>query len=222
MTTARSYLDPVYDQIESSAANQAGIDPALLRSVRTQGERSNADQVSSAGARTVYQIIPNTRAGLMKNYGVDPYASPHDAALGAALLLKEGLRRNNGNVEAAIGEYHGGTDRSQWGPVNAAYRARVMGDAPSAAARAGTNQYNLLPGDGLTAADAGSPSLKPVTIPNPDEAPDSPASIYQPATKAPSQLPAAMPTLSPEAPPNVAPDWSGWLDSYIRNVLNSV
>ncbi|QUN44703.1 transglycosylase SLT domain-containing protein [Burkholderia cenocepacia] len=125
---ANSYLDPVYDQYERDAASQAGIDPGLLRAIRTRGERSNANQVSSAGARTVYQIIPSTRAGLMRNYGVDPYTSPQAAALGAALVLKEGLQRNRGNVEAAVGEYHGGIDRRNWGSVNAAYRARVAGN----------------------------------------------------------------------------------------------
>lgn len=213
MTTAQSYLDPVYDQYEASAANQAGIDPSLLRAVRTQGEKSNADQVSSAGARTVYQIIPDTRAGLVKNYGVDPYSSPQNAALGAALLLKEGLQRNNGNAEAAVGEYHGGINRANWGPVNAAYRARVTGGTPQPDARPGASQYNLLADDGDVMPGSGS-AIKPVTLPRSTAASDAFASLYQPQQQGAS----AMPAQSPGNPP----DWSGWLDGYIRNVLNNV
>jgi hypothetical protein len=121
----RSYKDPRWDQLEAAAASRHGIPVELIRSIRVDGERSNNNQVSSAGARTVYQIIPETRASIIRKHGVDPYLSDVNAAEGAALLLKEALNRNDGNPIMAAREYHGGPDRSRWGPANAAYRDRV-------------------------------------------------------------------------------------------------
>jgi hypothetical protein len=67
MTSARSYLDPVYDRFEQSAAHQTGVDPALLRAIRTQGERSNSDQVSTTllfwNTRLREALVVSHRAG---------------------------------------------------------------------------------------------------------------------------------------------------------------
>ena len=52
--------------------------------------------------------------------------SDENAAEGASLLLKEGLDRNNGDVSQAVGEYHGGVNRDNWGPKTTAYQNRVM------------------------------------------------------------------------------------------------
>lgn len=98
----------------------------MLAAVRTRGERSNADQVSSAGARTVYQITPETRAGIIRNYGFDPWSSPEAAAAGAAAILREGFRRT-GNWTGAVRQYIGGLDPSNYGPQTAAYVERVTG-----------------------------------------------------------------------------------------------
>lgn len=91
-----------------------------------RGERSNADQVSPAGARTVYQITPQTRAGIMRNYGFDPWSSPEAAARGAAAILKEGYQRT-GSWGGAVRQYIGGLDPANYGPVTAAYVSRVQG-----------------------------------------------------------------------------------------------
>lgn len=121
-----SYKDPTYDNVDSSTEQKLGIPAGLLSSIRLHGEKSNADQVSSAGARTPYQITPSTRKLILKKYGIDPYLSPDLASEGAGLLLQESLKRNSGDIEQAIGEYHGGTDRKNWGDVNKSYRARVV------------------------------------------------------------------------------------------------
>jgi hypothetical protein len=123
----RSFRDASYDALDREVEQQLQLPPGLLSRIRVRGERSNADQVSSAGARSVYQIIPQTRSGVMKNYGVDAYAGPRQAALAAGYVLKEGLDRNRGDVAAAVAEYHGGIDRRGHGPVNRAYVARVTG-----------------------------------------------------------------------------------------------
>jgi hypothetical protein len=90
------------------------------------GERTPNDRVSSAGARTVFQIIPQTRNAVLEKYGVDAYLSPDNAAEAAALLLQEKLQRNGGDLAQAFGEYHGGTNRRNWGPVTQSYINRTM------------------------------------------------------------------------------------------------
>ncbi|WP_260598856.1 hypothetical protein [Sphingomonas endolithica] len=85
-----SFRDPLYDVLDRDVEQQLKLPAGLLSGIRTRGERSNADQVSSAGARSVYQIIPSTRAAVLKKYGVDAYASPQNAALAAGYILKRG------------------------------------------------------------------------------------------------------------------------------------
>ena len=123
---ANSYKDSKWSNLSTITEKRLGLPEGLLKNIVLHGEKSNADQVSSAGAKTVFQIIPQTRDAILKKYKVDAYESDKNSALAAGYLLKEALDRNNGNVEAAIGEYHGGTDRKNWGPVNKAYRQRVL------------------------------------------------------------------------------------------------
>lgn len=120
-----SFRDPVYAAADQAASEAAGIPPGLLTSIRVAGEKSNANQVSSAGATTPYQITPTTRAAIIKKYGIDPSASPEAAALGAAYLLKEGIQRT-GSAAGAVTQYIGGTDPANWGGQTRAYTNRVM------------------------------------------------------------------------------------------------
>lgn len=123
----RSYKDPLYASLDAGIEQKLGLPSGLLSTIRTHGERSNADQVSEAGAKSVYQIIPATRDAVLKKYGIDAYLSPQNAAEAAGLLLKEGLDRNKGDAALAAAEYHGGTDRANWGPRTKAYVERVRG-----------------------------------------------------------------------------------------------
>jgi hypothetical protein len=125
-----SYKDPAYDQADQAAAASVGIPLALLSSIRTKGEKSNADQVSSAGAATPYQITPKTRQSIIDQTGVDPWLNPQTAAYGAAYLLKQNLDRNGGNPVLAVTNYVGGTDPKEWGPQTMAYAKRVTGFTP--------------------------------------------------------------------------------------------
>lgn len=121
------FTDPIYDQIEAALERKYNLPKGGMRAVRTLGERSNADQVSEAGAATVYQIIPETRARFKTKYGVDAYSSPEAAAEVAALHLRDSMKRNRGDWNAAVAEYHGGSDRSNWGKRTKAYVSRVTG-----------------------------------------------------------------------------------------------
>lgn len=122
-----SYKDPYWTQVANAAGDKLGLPPGLLGAIVTRGERTNADQVSSAGAKTPFQIIPATRDAALKKYGVDAYLSPENAAEVSGRLLKDSLTRNNGNVQKAVAEYIGGTDQSNWGPVTRSYVQRVTG-----------------------------------------------------------------------------------------------
>ncbi len=156
-----SYKDPAYDQADQAASSAVGIPAAWLNNIRTKGEKSNADQISSANAATPYQITPQTRQAIIKQTGVDPYLSPQTAAYGAAYLLKQSADRNGGNPILATAEYHGGTNRDAWGPKTMAYVKRVTGSSPNNADAApswndssagGQNAYQLQPAPKVTAA----------------------------------------------------------------------
>lgn len=127
MDAPKSYKDQYWAQLASVTERKLGIPDGLLGSIITKGERSNNDQVSEAGARTVAQIIPSTRDAVLKKYGVDAYLNPENAIEAAGLVLKEGLDRNGGNAAAAVAEYHGGVKRENWGPRTKAYVERVTG-----------------------------------------------------------------------------------------------
>ena len=120
------FRDPYWRDLIASTEQRVGIPAGSLRAVVEFGERTPNDRVSSAGARTVFQIIPSTRNAVLEKYGVDAYLSPDNAAEAAALLLQEKLQRNGGNLAQAFGEYHGGTNRRNWGPVTQSYINRTM------------------------------------------------------------------------------------------------
>jgi len=120
------HRDPYWADLSSAAEEKLGLPSGLLASIVTRGERSNNDQVSEAGAKTPFQIIPATRNAVLDKYGVDAYLSPENAAEAAGLLLQESLKRNDGDVAAAVSEYHGGTNKANWGPKTRAYVGRVI------------------------------------------------------------------------------------------------
>lgn len=169
-----SYADPAYDAADKSAAAALGIPDGWLPSIRTKGEKSNADQVSSAGARTPYQITAPTRQAIIDQTGVDPWLNPQTAAYGAAYLLKQSLDRNGGNPILATAEYHGGTDRAAWGNKTMAYVKRVTGATPNTADAVpsfaqgdAANPYQLAPAPdtsnlGVGMPNANAPSLAKV------------------------------------------------------------
>ena len=100
------FRDPYYRDVNTWAEKKVGIPVGLLHATMYAGEGSDNNQVSSSGAKTVYQIIPSTRQALLDNHGVDAYSGkPSDAALAAAYLIKENLNRTNGDIPAAVRQY---------------------------------------------------------------------------------------------------------------------
>lgn len=121
-----SYKDPYWSDLSTNTEKKLGLPDGMLRSVLLYGERSNNDQVSSADARTPYQIIPSARNLAIKAYGIDPYLSPENAAEVAGRFLKDSLDRNQGDKSKAFAEYHGGTNPKNWGPITKSYIDRTM------------------------------------------------------------------------------------------------
>ena len=154
-----SYKDPAYDQADQVASAALGIPAQLLTNIRTKGEKSNADQISSAGAATPYQITASTRQSILGQTGVDPWLNPNAAAYGAAYLLKQSMDRNGGNPVQAVTEYVGGTDPKAWGPATMAYTKRVTGFTPASYQPGSTPnpfQVQPLPGIGSAPGSVGS------------------------------------------------------------------
>lgn len=120
------YDDPLYAELARAAEARRNLPSGLLDAIRLLGERSNANQVSEAGARTPYQVVPSTRRGIIRNYGIDPWKDAESVTEGAAALMAENIKRA-GNVPDAIAMYHGGLDRNNWGPRTRAYKERVSG-----------------------------------------------------------------------------------------------
>ena len=150
--------DPGYQPIEASLEQEYGLPQGILAAIRTKGERSNAGEVSPAGARTVYQVIPSTREAFLQKYGIDAYASPQDAARVAALHLKESIERGGDPVR----EYVGGTDKANWGPQTRAYAERVGPVAAGPSARPATKaDYDALPSGTHYIAPDGTSRVKP-------------------------------------------------------------
>jgi len=128
------YRDPGYDSIENRLESEVGLPKGLMRRIRVYGERSNANEVSPTGARTVYQILPSTRKLFLDKYGVDAYASPADAAKVSALHLKESIDRGEDPV---LGYNAGPKSQGRWGTKEAReYKARVDGPEALSSVRA--------------------------------------------------------------------------------------
>jgi len=108
---------------------QMGLPPGILNAIKNAGERSNSDQVSTAGARGVMQFIGPTAEGYGLKNATDPVASIEAAGRYMADLL----RRYDGNLDAAITEYNGGVRQARevaaggapWVRETVSYLARV-------------------------------------------------------------------------------------------------
>lgn len=96
------------------------------------GVRGPDTQYGNALGRT--QVLPSTARGIAKNLGIpyredlltgtSPEAASYQDQLGRA-YLQEGFQ-NTGNAREALMYYHGGPDRSLWGPKTNAYADEVL------------------------------------------------------------------------------------------------
>lgn len=169
-----SYKDPFWSDLAAGTEQKLGLPSGLLKSVLLYGERSNADQVSEANAKTPFQIIPATRKAVLDKYGVDAYLSPQNAAEAAGLLLKESLQRNKGDIKLAAAEYHGGTNPKNWGPRTKSYIERVSAGVgqeqaatPATLPGGGDSTFQrVMAARGGAGAAVGGPAMAPGSIQN--------------------------------------------------------
>lgn len=143
-----SYRDPFWVGLAAGTEQKLGLPRGLLETVLLHGERSNASQVSEAGAKTPFQITPSTRKAVMERDGIDAYLSPENAAEVAGLVLKDGLNWAQRSTQdpdlaakLAAGFYHAGGDRANWGARTNAYVARVGSQLDAARDKALNNDF---------------------------------------------------------------------------------
>jgi soluble lytic murein transglycosylase-like protein len=94
-----------YSSIIDAAANQYGIDPAVLEGLVHQESGFNPNAVSSAGAEGLTQVMP-------ENFAADGITNPFDptqSIYGGAKQLSEDLSEFSGNVSDALAAYNAGS-----------------------------------------------------------------------------------------------------------------
>jgi|SRR5215469_241382 len=154
-----SFKDEAWDDAEKKVAPQSAD---MLQAIRLRGEKSNSDQVSSAGARTPYQITPENRANIMKQDGYDPWASPENAVRAADRIWKESLARAGGDKAKALDLYSGGAT---------GYATRVLGQTAKAQAEVASKTSPVTSQPAATATAAPSTQVATNTPPAQSTAP---------------------------------------------------
>jgi hypothetical protein len=207
----KSYADPLYASLDSGNEQKLGLPVGMLQAIRVSGEKSNADQVSSAGARTPYQITPTTRKAILDQYGIDAYLSPQNASEAAGILLRDSMKRGGGDPETAVREYHGGTDPKNWGKVNEAYWQRVSSTMKNTALKALSTEFGKWMADNPATA----PIPKPVETPAPDALAKGFGAWLQGSDQIPgTKIPADREPVS-QLPPQAAPEEPGLIDKAV-------
>lgn len=114
------YAAPELDAHAQAVEQKYGLPSGLIVALKNAGERSNADQVSPAGARGVMQFMPEN----LRKYGVKDATDSMEIIDAAGRYLKDTMQQYGGNVRAVIADYNGG-------PANA--KAVLAGKEPVAA-----------------------------------------------------------------------------------------
>jgi soluble lytic murein transglycosylase-like protein len=99
-TATPTDLKPLIEQ----AAQEAGIDPALLDSLVAAESSYNPTARSKAGAVGLTQLMEDTAKGL----GVTDRTNPTQSLRGGATYLKQMLNRFGGDVQLALAAYNAG------------------------------------------------------------------------------------------------------------------
>jgi len=102
---ALRYDDPRLDAYAVTAAQREGIPPEALLAIKNAGEKSGPTAVSRVGAKGVMQFMDGTWAEFGRGDPRDPAASI-DAG---ARYMKSLLEQYDGNMQAALAHYNGGT-----------------------------------------------------------------------------------------------------------------
>ena len=115
--------------IVARAARTHGVDEALVHAVIFAESSYDPDAISPAGASGLMQLMPATAA----QYGVRDLFDPAQNVGGGVRLLRDLLKRFDGNVELALAAYNAGAyaviragNRVPSHPETAAYVPKVI------------------------------------------------------------------------------------------------
>lgn len=104
-TSASSMKKTKYDSYFKEAALKYNVSESLLKAIAKAESNFNANDVSSAGAIGVMQLMPATAKGL----GVkDPY-DPEQNIMGGAKCISQKLKEFKGDVKLALAAYNAGS-----------------------------------------------------------------------------------------------------------------
>lgn len=98
------YNAPELNEYAAHIEQQYGLPAGLINALKNAGERSNSNQISTAGARGVMQFMPEN----LKKYGVTDPTDPVQMIDAAGRYLRDTARQYGGNVDAMIADYNGG------------------------------------------------------------------------------------------------------------------
>lgn len=104
-TSASSMKKTKYDSYFKAAAKKYNVSESLLKAIAKAESDFNPNDVSSAGAIGIMQLMPETAAGLgVKN----PY-DPKQNIMGGAKCISLKLKEFNGNIRLALAAYNAGS-----------------------------------------------------------------------------------------------------------------
>ncbi|MEM5370276.1 transglycosylase SLT domain-containing protein [Paraburkholderia azotifigens] len=118
-----SWQSSPYAKEFGAAAKKFNVDPQMLAAIMHVESKGDPNAVSPTGAGGLMQI---TR-GNQKAYGLKDYRDPASNIMVGAQILSEFLKRNHGNVDAALAGYNGHSDPNYVAKVRAVYGSGAAG-----------------------------------------------------------------------------------------------
>ncbi|CAN7312868.1 lytic transglycosylase domain-containing protein [Paraburkholderia terricola] len=116
------YSNPYANMIKASA-DKYGLDPQMLAAIMHVESKNDPNAVSPTGAGGLMQITRSNQ----KAYGLKDYRDPASNIDTGARIYSEFLKRNKGDVGAALRGYNGNSDPDYVAKVSAAYGGGVGG-----------------------------------------------------------------------------------------------